>query len=70
MAASFGFFHAHFQLPLVRRDHHLLRSHPPHHIERLLWLAMQGQFLHILRDPFFDLIPHRLLDPVKPVRRT
>jgi hypothetical protein len=30
---------------------------------------MQGQFLHVRRDPFFDLTPYRLLDPVKPVCR-
>jgi hypothetical protein len=63
------FFHHQFYLALFRFDRHRLISHPPHHVEGRLRLAVQGQFPHIRRDPFFDLGPHRFLDPVKPVRR-
>jgi hypothetical protein len=56
-------------LALFRFDRHRLISHPPHHVEGRLRLAVQGQFPHIRRDPFFHLGAHRFLDPVKPVRR-
>jgi len=63
------FFYYYFYLSFFRLNRHRLFAHPPHHVKGRLRLAMQGQFLHVRRDPFFDLIPHRLLDPVKPVRR-
>jgi hypothetical protein len=63
------FFHHQFYLTLFRFDRHRLISHPPHHVKGHLRLAVLGQFLRVRRDPFFDLVPHRLLDPVKPVRR-
>jgi hypothetical protein len=69
IADALRFFHHQFHLALFRFDRHRLFSHPPHHVKGRLWLAVQSQLPHIRRDPFFHLGPHRLLDPVIPVRR-
>jgi hypothetical protein len=63
------FFNYQFHLSLFRLDRHRLLAHPPHHVEGRLRLAVQGQFSHVRRNPLFHLRAHRLLDPVKPIRR-
>jgi hypothetical protein len=56
-------------LSFFRLDRHRLLAHPPNHVKGRLRLAVQGQFPHVRRYPFFHFNPHGLRNPIIPVRR-
>jgi len=70
IAYALHFFHHQFHLPFFRLDRYRLFAHPPHQVKGRLRLAVQGQFSHVRRDPFFHLGAHRLFNPIKAVGRT
>ena len=64
IAVSSGFLAIHhdLQLAALRLEHDVLPAHAAHHVERLLRLPPQGQFLHVVRDAPLDGFAHLLLD--------
>lgn len=71
LGVGFGFLAVdlHLHLALLGPQHHRLLPQSPNHVERVLRLAPQGQFLHVLGDAPLDHSTQLLGDGEEAVRR-
>ena len=58
-----------FEFTLLGAEHDGLAVHPPHHVERRLGFATQGQLQQVLLDALFDGAAQLGLDLEKTIRR-
>jgi hypothetical protein len=59
----------HFYLALLGADHHRLLAKPADHVEGLLWLTAQRQFLDVVGDTALNHGAEFLRDGEEPVGR-
>jgi hypothetical protein len=60
---------AEFEFALLGVEHDRLAVHPPHHVERRLGFAAQGQFQQVFLNARFDGLAQLGLDFEETVRR-